>query len=73
VQVAGRDESAPIESTYLIPLEFARLGKTNLRYEICYECDHGFAIEKKDGENEERWAQIFDNFIKWTESDNKTR
>jgi len=32
VQVATNDESAPIESTYLIPLEFARLGKSNFQF-----------------------------------------
>lgn len=62
VQVAGKDESAPIESTYLIPLEFIRLGKENLTYEICAECDHSFTI----GENDQ-WIEIFLNFINWTE------
>lgn len=67
VQVAGKDESAPIESTYLIPLEFARLGKRNLRYEICAECDHGFVIEKENGEKEDKWNSIFQEFVVWTD------
>ncbi len=61
VQVAGKDESAPIESTYLIPLEFIRLGKENLTYEICAECDHAF-VEGED----DKWSEIFLNFINWT-------
>lgn len=64
VQVAGKDESAPIESTYLIPLEFIRLDKENLTYEICAECDHGFVVGEKD-----MWNEIFLNFINWTYKD----
>lgn len=66
VQVAANDESAPIESTYLIPLEFIRLKKKNLTYEVCVECDHGFEITKADGKTEDKWSEIFQNFIKWT-------
>lgn len=66
VQVAANDESAPIESTYLIPLEFIRLKKGNLTYEVCIECDHGFEIKKADGKTEDKWSEIFQNFIKWT-------
>lgn len=67
VQVAGNDESAPIESTYLIPLEFARLRKANLTYEVCVPCDHSFVVEKEDGTTEDRWRSIFQRFISWTE------
>ena len=66
VQVAGNDKSAPIESTFLIPLEFTRMGKTNLTYKVCAECDHGFGIEKQNGEFEDKWSEIFQDFIKWT-------
>jgi pimeloyl-ACP methyl ester carboxylesterase len=62
VQVAGNDQSAPIESTYLIPLEFIRLGKTNLTYEICANCDHGFTTKDKD-----MWEDIFLKFMTWTQ------
>ena len=65
VQVATNDESATIESTYLIPLEFIRLGKENLTFNVCVECDHGFT--KRDGDKEvDMWSDIFINFIKWT-------
>lgn len=66
VQVARKDESAPVESTFIIPLEFTRLGKTNLRYEVCMECDHGFEIERENGEQEGKWDSIFQEFIRWT-------
>ena len=66
VQVATNDESAPIESTYLIPLEFARLGKTNLTYRVCLSCDHGFNVKNDDGSIERNWISIFNEFIDWT-------
>jgi len=59
------------ESTYLIPLEFARLGKSNLRYEICAKCDHGFVIEKENGGRQDNWGGIFQEFIRWTVSTKK--
>ncbi|MDO1500086.1 hypothetical protein Q2T40_08070 [Winogradskyella maritima] len=67
VQVATMDKSAPIESTYLIPLEFARLKKSNLTYNVCVGCDHGFNLKHKDGKVERKWGQIFEDFIIWTE------
>ena len=67
VQVASLDKSAPIESTYLIPLEFARLKKSNLTYNVCVGCDHGFSISTKDGKVERKWKEIFKDFINWTE------
>ncbi|MEM7296874.1 MAG: hypothetical protein AAF391_01245 [Bacteroidota bacterium] len=68
VQVATNDESAPIESTYLIPLEFARLGNDNLSYNICIDCDHGFYITDKKGNRKSKWNEIFNTFLKWTET-----
>ncbi|MEM7574542.1 MAG: hypothetical protein AAF433_16680 [Bacteroidota bacterium] len=67
VQVATEDKSAPIESSYLIPLEFTRKGKTNLTYKVCVGCDHGFSITKENGETERMWKEIFKDFINWTE------
>jgi len=67
VQVASLDESAPIESSYLIPLEFARLKKSNLTYKVCVGCDHGFSVTNKEGKIERRWKEVFKDFIEWTE------
>lgn len=68
VQVATNDESAPIESTYLIPLEFARLGKINLSYKVCVGCDHGFNSKDEAGNIQRNWKQIFRDFIAWTQT-----
>lgn len=70
VQVATNDESAPIESTYLIPLEFARLGKTNLTYKVCVGCDHGFNSKDDEGNIQRNWGTIFSEFIAWTNGNN---
>jgi pimeloyl-ACP methyl ester carboxylesterase len=67
VQVASKDKSAPIESSYLIPLEFARLKKSNLTYNVCVGCDHGFSRTTNNGKVERMWKQIFTDFIEWTE------
>ena len=66
VQVATNDESAPIESSFILPLEFIRNGKTNLTFEVCIECDHGFQIEKENGEFVNKWPDVFNKFIDWT-------
>ncbi len=66
VQVATNDESAPIESTYLIPLEFARLGKENLRYKVCVGCDHGFNSMNDENIIQRNWNTIFTEFLEWT-------
>ena len=64
VQLGTEDESSPIESNYLIPLEFDRLGKKNLSFNVCVGCDHGFVNVKTQKDN---WSDIFKRFIKWTE------
>ena len=67
VQVASLDQSAPIESSYLIPLEFARLQKSNLTYKVCVGCDHGFSLVNENGTTERKWKQIFAEFLAWSE------
>jgi len=71
VQVATNDESAPIESSYILPLEFIRNKKTNLTFEVCIECDHGFQIEKENGKTINKWPDIFKKFIDWTNKNNR--
>ncbi|WP_051435798.1 alpha/beta hydrolase [Tenacibaculum sp. 47A_GOM-205m] len=65
VQAATNDESVAIESNYLIPLEFIRLGKNNLTFNICIGCDHGFNKTIKN-KKIDKWSGIFLNFIQWT-------
>ncbi len=64
IQVGTEDESSPIESNYLIPLEFARLDKKNLSFNVCVGCDHSFTNLQTGKDN---WNDIFKSFITWTE------
>ena len=40
VLVGTNDENSPIYGLDYVPLEFLRLNKTNLTYEVCVGCDH---------------------------------
>jgi len=66
VQVATHDESSPIESTFVLPLEFTRLGKNNLSYNVCAGCDHGFWTGKGK-KRVSHWPAIFADFMRWIE------
>ena len=66
VQVATRDRSVPIESSYLIPLEFARLGKDNLTYRVLVGGDHGFNVAS-DGGSRSEWGNVFQDFLGWVQ------
>lgn len=54
--VGSADSNSPIYGLDYVPLEFSRLGKRNLTYEVCVGCDHFQTIidrtdEKKRGKN----------------------
>lgn len=69
VAVGGKDESVPIESSLLIPIEFIRHKKDNLTFKIYPEYNHSFAIPPKS-ENDEwswEWMNVFEDFMKWVE------
>jgi len=69
VAVAGKDESVPIESSLLIPIEFIRRKKNNLTFKIYPDYNHSFARPPKDGKGEWSWEfmNVFDDFMKWVE------
>jgi len=63
---ASKDESTPIETAYLIPVQFMQKRKKNLTFEVCIDCDHSY--NQKTGEKEfNRWSEYFKKFIEWTE------
>jgi pimeloyl-ACP methyl ester carboxylesterase len=62
---ASGDESTPIETAYLLPVQFMQNRKDNLTFEICMGCDHSYR-EKKDGKMINHWNKIFEEFIEWT-------
>jgi predicted esterase len=69
VAVAGKDESVPIESSLLIPIEFIRHKKDNLTFKIYPDYNHSFAKPPKS--EKEEWSyefmNVFEDFMKWVE------
>lgn len=66
VATCGKDESVPIESAYLIPIEFIRYKKENLTFKVYPDYDHSFMISSVNKETEYHWMDVFEEFIKWT-------
>lgn len=64
---ATKDESTPIETAYLLPVQFLQHRKDNLSFNVCMNCDHSYR-EELDGEMVSRWSEQFADFIKWTEN-----
>lgn len=69
VAVAGKDESVPIESSLLIPIEFIRHKKDNLTFKIYPDYNHSFAKPPKSENEEWSWEfmNVFEDFMKWVE------
>jgi len=68
VQVATLDENAPVESSYLIPLEFTRLGKRNLTFKVGVGWHHGLNGIDGSGKQIGHWDEVFRDFIRWSET-----
>lgn len=70
VAVAGKDQAVPIESSLLIPVEFARLNRKNLTFKVYPDYNHSFAIE--EGSDPQFWKyefmKVFEDFMEWVES-----
>jgi esterase/lipase len=68
VTACGKDKSVPVESAYLIPVEFIRNKKENLTFKIYPNYDHSFMIlaQNENEEDEFHWMEIFEEFMKWT-------
>ncbi len=60
-----RDESTPIETAYLLPVQFIQNRKDNLHFKVCLNCDHVYK-EKKEQQTINHWDEIFKDFIQWT-------
>jgi hypothetical protein len=72
VQVATRDDNAPIETTYIIPLEFTRLGKANLTYKVGVGWDHSLNELDTSGNKISHWNDAFQAFFQWTQQTTNT-
>ncbi len=61
---ASEDESTPIETAYLVPIQFMQHRKTNLTFDVCLGCDHSYIIEK-EGKPVNLWPEVFRSFMNW--------
>ncbi|WP_108124776.1 hypothetical protein [Saccharospirillum mangrovi] len=66
-QFATEDESTPIETAYLLPVQFLSAGKTNLDFHVCLGCDHSYVEPLAEG-SIDHWPAVFDDFMHWTQS-----
>lgn len=64
VAVGAKDESVPIESSYLIPMEFIRHKKTNLTFKVYPNYDHSFVNILEKGDEAYHWMDVFEEFMK---------
>lgn len=63
----AKDKAVPIESAYLIPIEFIRNKKTNLTFKVYPKLDHSFAIIPQS-DNEvyvDKWDEVLKDFFKF--------
>lgn len=70
VALGAKDESVPVESGLLIPIEFLNHKKTNLTFKLYPDYDHSFN-KVPNNENEEwesHWTDVFKEFLAWVES-----
>jgi len=63
---ASKDESTPIETAYLIPIQFMEKRKSNLTFEVCMDCDHSYN-RLVDGTKVSKWNEVFMDFLNWTD------
>lgn len=65
-QVHGaNDDMTPLESAYIVPLEFARLQKNNLTFRVYTNCNHSLIENTKDGQEINHMASMMKDFFDW--------
>ena len=62
---ATEDESTPIETAYLLPIQFMQKRKSNLTFDVCIGCNHTYE-EERNGVLIKNWNKVFEDFINWT-------
>ncbi len=65
VAMGAKDTSVPVESTYLIPVEFIRKEKENLTFKVYPNLDHGFRETLPSGKKKRHWNRVFLDFMNW--------
>jgi len=65
VAMGAKDESVPVESTYLIATEFIRKEKQNLTFKVYPYLDHNFEKKLENEKTEKHWNNVFLEFMNW--------
>lgn len=65
---AANDNSTPLETAYIIPVEFARLRKDNLTFTVIPNCDHSFNETTASGNVINHKSEVMTGFFKWVDS-----
>lgn len=65
VAMGTADKSVPIESVYMIPVEFIRQGKDNLTFKTYPGLDHNFNVTGPAGPSKRHWNEVIRDFLKW--------
>jgi esterase/lipase len=65
VAIGTADENVPVESAYIIPIEFMKYGKTNLTFKHYKNYDHGFIEILPNGEQVDRFDEVTKEFFEW--------
>ncbi|WP_052732630.1 alpha/beta hydrolase [Hymenobacter terrenus] len=69
VAVGALDTSVPIESSYLIPIEFIRYKKRNLSFNVYPHYDHSFRTSSINStqQADNGFMKVFEEFMDWVE------
>ena len=67
VGIGMADENVPVESAYVIPIEFMRHGKTNLTFKHYPNLDHSFVEIMSDGSYVDHSDEVTREFLAWIE------
>lgn len=68
--IATQDSNAPYESAFIVPLEFIRLGKTNLTLRTLIGGDHSLNTVDAGGKKIGHWKDYILDFIAWSDHPN---
>ncbi|WP_395373884.1 hypothetical protein [Marinicella sp. W31] len=63
--IGTADENVPIESAYIVTIEFLRHGKNNLTFKQYVGFDHNALMVDESGHSVDRWNQVTDDFFNW--------
>lgn len=71
-QVHGyNDENTPVENAYVVPVEFARLNKSNLTFTVYPNCNHSFIEHTKEGKEINHRNEMMKAFFDWAAKQQK--